>query len=242
MINSFRLVSILLLLAFFTQVFLWSYTRHIQPSWINVPPPPSAIGAAGIGLGDKQLAYRAYGITMQSLGDKNVKSAALSDLNYVRLGKWFDVMDLLEPKSNFMPMMVAYYFASTNDLDQLDPVIEYLRRVGLRDAHMHKKWRWLVNAIFFAKHKQKDTDKALAMAYELSALADKGVELPIWAVNMPAMIKLEQGDKQSAYQMTIRILQDGAEDMHPNEVNFMIDYLCNRILDEAESVNHPVCQ
>ena len=59
---------------------------------------------------------------------------------------------------------------------------------------------------------------------------------------MPAMIKLEQGDKQSAYQMTIRILQDGAEDMHPNEVNFMIDYLCNRILDKAESVNHPVCQ
>ena len=242
MINSPRFVSILLLLTFFIQIFLWSYTRHIQPSWINVPPSPSVNGAAGIGLGDKQLAYRAYGITMQSLGDKNDKSAALSDLNYNMLSKWFDILDGLDPKSNFMPMMVAYYFASTTDSDQLDPVIAYLRRVGLRDAHMHKKWRWLVNAIFFAKHKQKDTDKALAMAYELSALADQGVELPIWAVNMPAMIKLERGDKQSAYQMTIRILQEGADDMHPNEVNFMVDYLCNRILDEAESAQHPVCQ
>jgi hypothetical protein len=29
--------------------------------------------------------------------------------------------------------------------------------------------------------------------------------------------------------------------MHPNEVNFMVDYLCSRILDKEEAKLHPLC-
>lgn len=240
--TSLRLTSTILILCFALQLCFWSQTRNMMPRWLNVPPAPSIDGSAGGALGDKQLAYRAYGVTMQSVGDYGGEVVALKDLDYDMLAKWFDVLDHLDPISNFMPMMVAYYFSATTDADQLDNVIDYLHRIGTRDGGKGKKWRWLVNAIFFAKHKQKDLDKALALSYDLAALEKEGTKLPAWAINMPSFIMLEQGDKESAYQMVIRILQDSAEDLHPNEVNFMVDYLCNRVLDKNESAVHPLCQ
>ncbi len=239
--KSLRNTSVLLILFFAIQLIFWNQTRHMKPVWFDVPPPPQQETAASFTLGDKQLAYRSYGLTLQNMGDQGGEVTPLRDLDYARLSKWFSVLDYLDPKSNFVPMMVSYYFSATDKPEQLDYVISFLREVGLREAANYKKWRWLVNAIFFARHKQKDLDKALSMAYELSDLQNKGIELPSWAKNMPSFIKLEQGDKQAAYEMTIRLLQEGAEDMHPNEVNFMVDYLCNRILDDAEAAIHPLC-
>lgn len=241
MFTPFRIISLFLVSAFLLQICLWMMTRDYRPLWLDVPPAPSEKTSAGITLGDGQFAYRSYGVTMQNIGDVGGRVTPLRDLNYDMLTKWFDVLDALDPKSNFMPMLVAYYFSATDNPDQLDGPIAYLRKVGLREAGHYKKWRWLVSAIYLAKHKQKDFDKALSMAHELSALQDQDIALPSWAKNMPAFILLEQGDKQSAYELTMRILQEGVEDMHPNEVNFMVDYLCTRILDEAEAVQHPLC-
>lgn len=224
------------------QILLWTQVRNLQPRWLNVPPPPKSHTASGVTLGDKQFAYRSYGVRLQNMGDYGGNVTPLRDLDYNLLGKWFDVLDSLDHKSNFLPMMVAYYFASTDDPNQLDPVIGFLRKVGIRDAHYYKKWRWLVSAIYYARHKQKDLDKALEMAYELAALNEQGVELPSWALNMPSFIKLEQGDKSAAFSMTIQILQESAEEMHPNEVNFMVDYLCNRILEGKEAASFELCQ
>ncbi len=240
--KSLRIVSILLIAVFAVQLVLWNQTRHMKPRWFNVPPAPKVATSASLTLGDSQLAYRAYGVTFQNMGDQGGDVTPLRDLDYGELSKWFDVMDHLDPKSSFVPMLVSYYYSATDNKQQLDYVIEYLRKIGLRDAADHKKWRWLVNAIFLARHKQKDLDKALALSYELSNLQNQGIELPSWAKNMPSFIKMEQGDKQGAYEMTIRLLQEGAEDMHPNEVNFMVDYLCTRILSKEEASIHPLCQ
>jgi|TARA_R110000868_G_scaffold102071_3_gene281027 hypothetical protein len=241
MITPFRLVSLFLIAACALQLSFWMMTRDYRPLWIDVPPAPSPQSSSSVTLGDSQFAYRSYSVSLQNIGDVGGRVTPLRELNYNMLTKWLDVMDSLDPQSNFMPMLVAYYFSATDNPDQLDGLITYLRRVGLREAAHNKKWRWLVSAIYLAKHKQKDLDKALSLAQELSALQDKEVALPSWAKNMPAFILLEQGDKQSAYELTVRILQEGIEDMHPNEVNFMVDYLCRRILDEPEAAVHPLC-
>jgi hypothetical protein len=241
MITSFRMVSLSLIGFFLLQLSFWAVTRDYRPLWLDVPPPPSAQSSAGITLGDKQFAYRSYAIMLQNMGDVGGRTTPLRDLNYDLLTKWFAVLDNLDPKSNFIPMLVAYYFSATDNPDQLDGPIEYLRKVGLREAANYKKWRWLVSAIYLARHKQEDLDLALSMAHELSALQNKGIALPSWAKNMPAFILLEQGDKQSAYELTMAMLREGVDDMHPNEVNFMVDYLCSRILDKEEAKLHPLC-
>lgn len=241
MVTPFRIISLFLIGLFMLQLSFWVITRDYRPLWLDVPPPPSEEASAGIGLGDPQFAYRSYGITLQNMGDVGGETTPLRELNYDLLTKWFSVLDYLDPKSNYIPMLVAYYFSATDNPDQLDGPIAYLRRVGLREAAHYKKWRWLVSAIYLARHKQKDLDLALSMAHELSALQNQNILLPSWAKNMPAFIMLEQGDKESAYDLTMAMLRDGVEDMHPNEVNFMVEYLCTRILDEAEAKIHTLC-
>ena len=39
----------------------------------------------------------------------------------------------------------------------------------------------------------------------------------------------------------IEVLKESAQDLHPNEVYFMKDYICERILDEEEAAIHPLC-
>ncbi|MBA4152257.1 MAG: hypothetical protein C0509_06820, partial [Acinetobacter sp.] len=55
-----------------------------------------------------------------------------------------------------------------------------------------------------------------------------GKPLPIWARQMPAFLLNAQGDKQSS-RMLIEQMLSSADDLHPNEVNFMKGYLAEQL-------------
>ena len=57
-----------------------------------------------------------------------------------------------------------------------------------------------------------------------------------------AFIHEAKGDKKDAVSIMIEILKSEAETLPPQEVNYMRDYICNRILDEQEAAVHPLCQ
>ena len=48
------------------------------------------------------------------------------------------------------------------------------------------------------------------------------------------------GDDEAAYLFMRGLLAESHEGMHPNEVNFMVDYICNR-LDIPQARNDPLC-
>jgi len=218
-------------------IVLWSYSHEIKVKWINVPPVPSEFGSVVFALGDKQLAYRTYGVMLQNLGDSDGDTKPLTVYNYDTLGEWFMMMDHLDPRSDFVPLLAAYYFGATPQGEDLGPVISYLGHVGQYPGY--EKWRWLAQAVYLARFRFKDNDIALKHAYKLSALHRPG--MPMWAKQMPAFVMNDIGDKEAALQLMTSIMVEQGDKIHPNEVNFMKHYICDRILSEDESASLAMC-
>ncbi len=225
-------------LAFLAHAAFSVHVRSVLSEWGNVPPVPTAEAAAVMALGDRQFAYRFFGTIIQNFGDAGGRSIALYKYDYDRLGQWFYLQDEMDPLSNYMPFMAAYYFSATQEAEDLDPVIEYLADVGRRADD--NKWRWLAHAAYLARFRQEDFGKAMMLAQELAALDVP--DMPIWAAQMPAFISAAQGDTETAYTMMMGLLREKSDELHPNEVNFLVHYICDRLLDESAAAQHPLCQ
>lgn len=227
----------LFLCAFLAHALFSVGSRHMKAAWANVPPVPSEQGAAALALGDEQLAYRMIGIMLQNMGDNGGRSTSLTKYNYDRLGDWLFLEDKLDSESNFIPYLAAFYFGATPDATQLDPLINYLALVGQRPYD--QKWRWLGQAVYLARFPQKNYEKAAGLAAILAGMWHPG--MPGWVRQMPAFVALQMGDKQASYDIIMSILKEEADQMHPNEVNFMVSYICERLLDESEAAQNPLC-
>ncbi len=108
----------------------WLYVRDTHANWINVPPAPSWQSASFSGIGDTQFSYRMIAIMLQNLGDTGGRSTALKDYDYEELVRWFYVQNKLDPHSDFIPFLGAFYFGAVQLPDKLAPLIEYLRVIG----------------------------------------------------------------------------------------------------------------
>jgi len=226
-------VNLFLALVFTLTVLVWLGTYHMQAKWSGVPPVPTKNGAIMMTLGDAQFSFRIGAITLQNLGNTGGNVVAVKDYDYDKLGQWFWLLNDMDPASNHVPMLAAYYFGATPVAEDLRIVVEYLAHVGQIPAG--NKWRWLVQAIFLARHRMKDLDRALDYAYKLSKMDPDGDTLPIWARQMPAFVLSEQGERESSRKIVEEILLT-ADDLHPNEVNFMEAYLLEQLGVPAQEV------
>jgi hypothetical protein len=229
---------LVLFIAVCLNVSSWFYARHTREAWINVPPVPTVLAAKGMGFGDAQFAFRAIGIMLQNLGDTGGRDTPLERYDFTALSQWFFLENTLDPKSNYIPALAGYYFGSVQDPQKLYPIIDYLRAIGASTEG--DKWRWLAHGVFLARFEMKDMDLALDLAKQLAAHPTPG--LPHWARQMPVFVLNAQGNKEEALGMMIEMLKAGEGKMTVQEINFTKDYICTRILDEAEAARHPLCQ
>lgn len=235
--SEYIVFAVFAVVLLFNMGFLYR-AQSIQAKWANVPPAPSASSASYAGLGDKEFAYRSYGLMIQNLGDIGGRDVSLNAYNYKRLADWFYYMNALDPKSNYIPFLAAYYFGGSGKPDGMAAVTDYLVKIG--DSTEGDKWQWLAQAVFIARYKEKNLPKALDLAHKLAALYHDG--MPAWTLQMPALVESAMGDKKAAYDIMMGILKNDADNMDPTEVNFMIYYICERILDEKDAAQHPLCK
>lgn len=219
---------------------LWSYSRSMQAKWLNVPPVPTKTQALAITMGDPQFAYRFFGLTLQNLGDTGGKTRNFKEYNYKKLGQWFTFLDAFDKRSHYLPFLAGFYYGSTYEQDDIEHIIDYLVSTG--QTVDGKRWRWLAHAVFLAKYHMKDTDKALEVAEKLSDLAIKNPEMPAWSKHMKALIMVERGEKQAAFEFMTGILYSEADNLDPSEIEFMRYHICTRILDEEAAKVYPLCK
>ncbi len=231
-------LSLVFLLVFLClNIAIWTIYRGTQAHWINVPPAPPSAYARGMGLGDSQFAYRSYGLMLQNLGDSGGVTRPLQDYNYDTLSRWFLLQDRLDPNSSYIPYLASYYFGAVQTPESLRPLIAYLAEVGKREDG--KNWKWLAQAVYLAHYRLADYDLALEHAQSLASL--KSNELPAWARNMDSIMLNVKGEKEAAYQIMLQTLQSEREHMKPEEILFMIDYICKQILDESQAAEQSFC-
>ena len=216
---------------------LWSSVRSVLLEWTNVPPPPSVTRALWSSLGDPQFAYRSYGIMLQAMGDTGGRVINLAEYDYETLGRWFRLTYELDPVSDFAPFLAGYFFGAVKTPEKLPPIIDYLE-LAAGDGE-GQKWRFLGQAAFLARFKMKDMERALELAHKLSAFENP--DMATWARQMPVFIMTAQGEKEAAYDLMINILKSDADNLHPNEVNATLEYICTRILNEQEAMANPLC-
>lgn len=231
-----HIAFIFLLLANFG---FWAHARKVLPAWNNVPPAPRPETAAFSGLGDSEIAYRMTGYFLQNAGNVGGRFEALKDYNYDLLGQWFFIAQSLDDRANYVPFLAAYIFGAVQDesVDKLNPVIDYLAAEGQKPYP--QKWRWLAQAVYLARYRQEDLEKALRLA---DILASLDTDTAPWARQMPAFVQMQMGNKEAAYEIMIRMLATEAETLHPNEVNAMKEYICTRTLDTTAAAKNPLCQ
>ncbi|MCK5284757.1 MAG: hypothetical protein KAJ86_04140 [Alphaproteobacteria bacterium] len=237
-VSKERTISIFLAFAVLLNISVWFYARDMKSQWLNVPPTPSTLGASAFAMGDKQLAYRSIAIMLQNLGDTGGRSTAFTKYNYEELSKWLFLTRDLDAKSNHIPFLASFYFGSTPDVTQLPLLLDYLHVAGQTPGG--KRWRWLVQAIYLARFKMNDLDRALKYAKTLAELENP--DMPTWTRQMPAFVMNAKGNKEEAIGMLLEILNSGEDHLHPNEINHTREYICTRILDEKEAASNPLCE
>jgi hypothetical protein len=213
----------------------WQYSHKIQAEWANVPPPPAQEKASLLAIGDRQLAYRSYATMLQNLGNTGGRGMALKKYDYEKLRDWFFLTDKLDPLSDAVPMLASSYFGAVDDPKKIDYVLDYLEIAGARAER--EKWRWLAQAVFLARHIQKDNDRALDLAYKLAS--NKNPDMADWAKQMPAFILQDEGQSELAYKIMLNILISNIDTLHPNEINYMQDYICNTLLVDLSHIDPP---
>ena len=212
----------------------WAGTKYLYAKWEGVPPVPSREGAIMMALGDAQFAYRLGAITLQNLGDSGGRITPIRDYNYAKLGEWFTLLDNLDPASDHVPMLAAYYFGATRVPADVAVIVDYLGRVGQRP--IGSKWRWLVHAVFLARHRLGDLQVALDLAYKLSKMELQDDTMPAWGRQMPAFVLKAKGDREDARKIIVDLLASGKA-FHQNEINFMKAYLVEELGMDARTVD-----
>lgn len=231
-------VTLALVFALLVNFLFWLNLRGVQAQWGNVPPAPKEHFAAIYGLGDEKFSYRINALMLQNLGDTGGRVTALKDYDYEKLNAWFLLQDKLDPVSDYIPYLASYYFSAVQDPEKFRPVLDYLKMVGIRPEGT--KWKWLVQGIFFARHKLGDLEKALELANELAITENK--DAPIWTRQMPAFVMNAKGSKREAYSMLVETLKANMDEMAPEEINATRHFICEQILDGAEAKDDPLCE
>ncbi len=205
-------------------VALWMPFQDVRTLWQGVPPPPGDTTVSSSALGDTQLGYRMSGLTLQNLGDEGGTTTPLKDYDYERLKTWLYTLYNLDKKSDFAPMLAAYYFGATNDPQDAMLIVDFLEDVG--NDPRGEKWRWLTQAVFLARYKGEDTDRALKIAEKLSKLYYQNNDMPIWTLQMPAFILEARGENAAARTLLDTIFRT-TPDLSANDVNFLDDRIKN---------------
>lgn len=228
----------LFFLVLFLNAGFWWHSNSLRARWTNVPPTPSSLGASSMALGDTQFSYRGIGLMLQNFADTGGRTTPLKEYDYPALSRWFFLEDSLDPVSNYIPMLAAFYFGGTTDPFQASRVVDYLEIVGRRSYA--EKWRWMAQAVYLARHVMEDKGRALELAKQLSE--NRAPHMPAWTRTMPALILNEQGSKEMAYNIMTGILKEGADTLDPAEVIYVRDYICDDILSKDQAAAHPLCR
>ena len=223
------LVLVLVFFQFFVGLTLIDERPHRGPI---VPTPPSTLALTVSGLGDTQLSYRFAGLKLQEIGDIGSEITPLVEYDYDRIVAWLDKLDKLDPQSNFIPALSAYYFGLVRDPHRLALIIDFL--AASMERNPKDRWRYLAHSVFLARHRLDDPSKALEIAQKISNL--KHPSIPIWVRQMPAFALADIGEEEAAIDLMKTILVS-SPNIPSGEQELMEQFINNGSTNARPTIN-----
>lgn len=211
------------------QIVFWWHSLDHKPRMEVVPSVPSEIAVKAISFGDHQFFFRVLGLVLQNFGDTWGRYTPLKDYDYPKLNRWFHLLDTLDNRSNYIPIMASSYFSQSQNPKDTIHVVNYLRKHA--EGRLDTKWWWQAQAAYIANHKLKDTKLATELALPLVHAKN----VPLWVNQLPAFFYEQQGEFESAASIVEQI-KANIKDIPPAELRFM-EYFVKERLSAFEKQN-----
>jgi hypothetical protein len=222
MTKTYYKTIVLFVLFLGIQALFWTKTSKIYPDLAIVPNVPGVEAIKTMGFGDDEFMFRLMGFNLQTAGDTFGRFTALYKYDYAKLYQWFSLMDLLDNKSDFIPVMATYYYSQTQHTPDVRYVVDYLYDHAA--DRPEEKWWWLLQAVYLADKKLGDTDLAWKMAQPLIGNHD----VPILAQQLPALVLEKRGEFEAAYEI-MKAIKENADELSYGEINYMRYFVEERL-------------
>lgn len=182
--NSHKIFFWSFLFCFLAQIFFWKQTEKFRIVQDIVPEAPTKRIVSAISFGDNEFLFRALALRLQNSGDVFAGFVSLKNYDYARVYQWMKILDNLDDKSDLVPNMATYYYASINYPPKVKYMVDYLEERGLNNPEQN--WRYLGNASLISRLKLNDLPRAQKISKPISLLKNKEVPLiyrQIYAIN-----------------------------------------------------------
>jgi len=227
-VNKSRIILLCVLFFTFLEILFWTKTQNIKPNLGIVPEVPTISTIKAFSFGDEEFYFRVKGLRLQNAGDTYGRFSPLKNYDYKKLTAWFQLLDSLDNKSNYIPSLAAYYYSMTQNKADLIYIIDYLEQHADRDPT--KKWWWYYQAMSIANNMYGDKELAIRLAEKLK---DKSpLDAPLWTKQMVALLLADEGQNCEAIKIISSIIEDyekADKKISDDELNFMRYFISKRI-------------
>lgn len=188
-------IRIALLLAVAAHVALRLNDVSRAADTLDILPPPSFGHLRAASLGDPIPLAQIAALLFQSTDRGPGPSRPFAYLDYERVENWLSAILQMDPASDYALMLATHVYAQAADSSKQRRKLDFVHRAYQFDPA--RRWRWLAHASLMARHRLNDLDLARDYANALSAAGvDAGV--PIWALQLRALLDEERGEYESA--------------------------------------------
>ena len=182
-----------------------------------LPAPPRAELVAALGFGDRIVIAKLAMLWLQSFDNQPGISIPFAALDYTRLIRWLEVIVQVDARAQYPLLAASRIYAEVPDPARAGAMLDFVARAFLDDPD--RRWPWLAHAVYVAKHRLHDPDRALRYATALATHAT-GPEVPGWARQMRIFVLEDMGELEAA-KVLLGGLLDSGRITDPHELRFL---------------------
>jgi len=187
----------------------------------DLPPPPTGAALRAATMGEPAAGARLAMLYVQAFDLGAGNALPYRRLDYGRLRGWLRAILTTDPKSAYPLFAASRIYAEVDDPAKMRQMLDFVHEAFLEDPN--RRWQWLAQASYLAKHRLRDLRLALGYAADLERLTtDPGI--PLWAKQMQIFIAEDMNELEAARIMLGGLLESGKlED--PGERRFLQERL-----------------
>ncbi len=225
-------VIALLLATLVAQIALQAWREPIAARVRPLPEPPRAELLAALGFGDRIAIAKLTMLWLQSFDNQPGVSIPFVELDYSRLIGWLELILAVDARAQYPLLAASRIYAEVPDPARAGAMLDFVERAFLEDPN--RRWPWLAHAVYVAKHRLHEPERALRYATALATHAT-GAAVPGWARQMRIFVLEDMGEIEAA-KVLLGGLLDSGRITDPHELWFLSQRLAEL---EARAADTP---
>jgi hypothetical protein len=172
----------------------------------DLPPAPRGAALRAASLGETAAGARLAMLYVQAFDLGAGNALPYRSLDYARLRAWLQAILDTDPRSGYPLFAAARIYAEVDDPAKSRLMLEFVHGAFLEDPN--RRWPWLAQAAYLAKHRLRDLPLARRYAADLERLTTEP-DIPLWARQMQIFIAEDMNELEQAKIMIGGLLESG---------------------------------